>query len=56
LPEKLHVDKSLIRDYESVFFEGQRIDWVEAVNILSGKLKMNVLNKCRLLGWYSKKG
>jgi len=39
LPEKLQVDKSMIRDYERAFFEGQRIDWEEAENILSLKLK-----------------
>ena len=56
LPEKLQVDKSMIRDYERAFFEGQKIDRAEAENILSGKLKMNVSNKCRLLGWYSNNG
>jgi hypothetical protein len=54
LTEKLQVDKSMIRDYERAFFEGHKIDRADAENILSGKLKMNVLNKCRLLGWYSK--
>jgi hypothetical protein len=53
LPENLQVDKSMIRDFEKAFHEGRRIDKVEAENILSGKFKMNVLNKCRLLGWYS---
>ena len=56
LTEKLQADKSMIRDYERAFFEGQRMDWVAAENILAGKLKMNVLNKCRLLGWYGKNG
>jgi hypothetical protein len=56
LAEKLPVDISMIRDYEKAFFEGQRTGREEIENILSGKLKMNVINKCRLLGWYSKNG
>ena len=54
--QKLQVDKSMIRDYERAFHEGQQTDSFEAEHILSGKLKMNVLNKCRMLGWYSKIG
>jgi hypothetical protein len=51
--EKLQVDQSMIRDYERAFMEGQTINRAEAENILSGKFNMNVLNKCRLLGWYA---
>jgi len=56
LLQKLEVDKSMIRDYERNYAEGQKMDRPEAEDILSGKLKMNVQNKCRLLGWYSKQG
>ena len=56
LLEKLQVDKSMIRDYERAYLEGQKMDSGNAEDILSGKLKMNVLNKCRLFGWYSKRG
>lgn len=51
--EKFRVDKSMIRDYEQAFFKGRTISRAEAENILSGKPNMNVLNKCRLLGWYA---
>jgi hypothetical protein len=54
LSEKLQIDKSMIRDYERAFIAGQKINRVEVENILCGKDKMNVLNKCRLIGWYSK--
>jgi hypothetical protein len=56
LPGRMQLDKSMIRDYEKAFLAGQKMDRAETEEILSGKYKMNVINKCRMLGWYSKTG
>ena len=50
---KLPLDKSMIREYDKAFSQGLQTSrsWVE--DILSGRVKMNVLNKCRLIGFFS---
>lgn len=49
---KLEVDKSMIREYEKAFQKGQQMGRPDIEDILSGKTKMNVINKCRFMGWY----
>lgn len=48
----LQVDRSMIRDYEKAFESGKTMDRSELEALMAGRIKMNVLNKCRLLGWY----
>lgn len=52
LPGKLEVDKSMIREYEKAFLEGQNMGKTEIEDLFSGKTRMNVINKCRLIGSY----
>jgi hypothetical protein len=51
---KLLTDSSMISIYEDAFIRGTEMNSMEADLILSGTLNMNVENKCRLIGYYTK--
>jgi len=40
----------MIRDYEKAFETGKNMDSSEVDALMAGRVKMNVLNKCRLPG------
>ena len=51
LLEKLKLDKSMIREYDKAFEDGLNMQRSEVDDLMSGMIKMNVINKCRLIGW-----
>lgn len=53
---KLLLNRAMIKDYESAFAKGLKINEEEKDRILSGELNMNVDNKCRLMGYYKMHG
>ena len=50
--DQLQIDKSMIREYERSFEAGRNMDPIRLNDFMAGRVKMNVLNKCSLLGWY----
>ena len=48
---KLKLDKSMIREYDKAFEDGLNMQRSEVDDLMSGMIKMNVINKCRLIGW-----
>ncbi len=51
--DKLQVDKSMIREYEKAYTLGKTTNKEELADMMSGRVKMNVNNKCQLLGLYT---
>jgi hypothetical protein len=52
LTARIQVDRSMIRDYEKAFEAGKTMGNSEVDTLMAGRIRMNVLHKCRLLGWY----